>query len=414
VIERSQKKGFTLIEILVASSIFVIVITLTTVILFDIIKVEKISDILNAVYDDSRVVMGQLATLIHDNAIDYDEYYSVNFIQPVAPLTPIAYGMYHGVYSSRFYDPGRTYVNEPNVGEPGTNPQNLGIECTTTNPDGSPTPVSQCRFPIKLSKDKNTGINPYDGSGGADADANSICDSTGSCTDIVDETSPVYSELYLINAAGNKKTIIGRQFIKENPEATEPDDYTLAMLELDGIDSDQNGIMDLFTCSQNYKCDTDKTNIKLYLIDPFDTNWPPAMMDNSVDQPGANENNITDLGLSIATRKDLINPLTSLANSRFIPITPFRSTVVSVKFIINPIEDPYKGYAETAIQSHPSVTILLTMQPSAAEMALYPGDPPLPVTIQRTVTAGVHQKVESYPPTNELGWLEALVPETGN
>jgi prepilin-type N-terminal cleavage/methylation domain-containing protein len=396
---RSQKKGFTLIEILIASSLFVIVISLSTAILFDIIKVEKRSEILNAVYDDSRVVMEQLANLIHNNAIDYDEYYSINYIQKEKlkfTTDPFpAYGLYNGVYSSRFYDPGLTYVNNTENGEPGTNPKNLGVECTIPG-----TPIAQCRFPYKLSKDKNTGKNPYDGSGKAEEESNAVCD-LGACT----PKTFTDSELYLINAAGNKKTIIGRQFIKSTSSL---EDYTLSMLELDGIDSDQNGIPDLFTCNPNYTCNPDPTLIKKYLITPFtDPKFPPAMIGND---GHLNESNITTLGLSIATQNDLKTMLISLTSSPFIPITPFRSTVEDVQFIISPIEDPYKGYAETAIQSHPSVTILLTMQPSAADMAQYPGEPPEAITIQRTVTSGVHQKVESYPPTNELGWLQALVP----
>ncbi|MFA6918395.1 MAG: type II secretion system protein [Candidatus Gracilibacteria bacterium] len=397
-IKNSPKKGFTLIEVLIAASLFVIVSTLTTMILFNIISTEKKSNILTAVYDDSRIIMEQLATMIHDNAVDYDEYYSVNVIQPKlvegSTISSVAYGMYHGVYSGRFYDPGQA-----ENGSAGKNPEDLGVICLDGVP---PTSISKCKTISKLSKDTNTGKNPYQGGGAEEDTSNAFCDENmasplpGNCNEpktsegFVDDEAK--DELYLINAGGNKKTIVVRQTI-----TTSPENYAIGMLELKGIDSDQNGITDLFTCEEDYNCGT--VNINKYLVDALGGTFPSI----------PDEDAITDLGLSIATRvnKDLDFDVNT---SSFVPITPFRSNVVSLKFIITPVEDPYKAYAEREMQSHPSVTILLTMEPSAAEKAKYPGGNPPQLVIQRTVTAGVHQKVESYPPTNDLSWIGELIP----
>lgn len=393
-INNNPKKGFTLVEILIAASLFVVVATISTMVLFDIITSEKKSNILNAVYDDARIVMEQLTNMIQNNAIDYDEYYSVNVLQPQNGLTDIAYGMYNGVYSSRFYDPGLKY-SIAGVGSPGTNPTDLGVQCADMD----------CKFPYKLSKDKNTGKNPYEGKILAvETGANAFCDEYASppmtsCAPLkTSEDMPAGKfspdELYLINEAGNKKIIIGQQKIN-----AETNDYAIGMLELDGVDSDQNGIPDLFTCDDQYVCDDDVGSIGLYLMDTLADKFPAILNDSG---------KISDLGLSIATRAKKKLPF-NFATSSFIPITPFRSNVVSLKFIINPIEDPYKAYAEADVQTHPSVTILLKVEPSSAEKAKYPGGNPPQAIIQKTVTAGVHGKVESYPPTNDLKWIDEIL-----
>lgn len=403
-----KQKGFTLIEVLIAASLFVVVIAMTTMILFDIITTEKRATILNAVYDDSRVVMEQLATLIHENAIDYDEYYSVNVIQPrLADNIPgIAYGMYHGVYSSRFYDPGLTYDPDTGIGSVGTNPENLGVECSDVPVDPL-APISECTLLYKFSKDKNTGKNPYEGRGEDEDTSNAFCDTNiaeaagGNCSLYQSSENSTNwptnaDELFLISPDGTRKTIIGKLLIKVNPDP-EINDTAIGMLELDGLDSDQNGMMDLFTCAPDYICDSTNSD---YLVSALEDIFPGILDDDGV---------LTTLGLKTATRNNKIavfNP----TSSNFVPITPFRSTVADLKFIITPVDDPYKAYAEPNMQSHPSVTILLTMQPSAAEKAKYPGQNPPPIVIQRTVTAGVHGKVESYPPTNDLEWVSKLIP----
>lgn len=393
------KKGFTLVEILIAASLFVVVMTISTLILFDIIKSEKRSNILNAVYDDAKIVMEQIADMIQNNAIDYEEYYSVNVLQPQNGFIPldIVYGIYNGVYSSRFYDPGLSY-NASGVGSSGSNPINLGVQCADV-----PTPVSisDCVMLYKLSKDKNTVKNPYEGRSGAQSeDANAFCDqyidpAMADCDLLkTSEDVPMISgdELYLINAAGNKKTIIVSQNLNDQ-------DYAIGMVELDGIDSDQNGTPDLFTCNEQYTCDSTGGELSLYLIHQLHGKFPSILLD---------PDNISDLGISVAKRSNKTTAFNFSTNNSFVPITPFRSTVVSLSFIINPIEDPYKAYAEADVQTHPSVTILLTMEPSSAEKANYPGGNPPQAIIQRTVTAGVHGKVESYPPTNDLSWIQYL------
>ena len=109
------------------------------------------------------------------------------------------------------------------------------------------------------------------------------------------------------------------------------------------------------------------------------------------------------------------NPF-DINTTQFIPITPKRSTIKSLKFIINPIEDPYKAYAENTMRTHPSVTIILTLGLSKETAEDYPDDFE-DLTVQATVAAGVIGKLDAYPPMNDVlsksnaaSWLSDVLP----
>ena len=92
----------------------------------------------------------------------------------------------------------------------------------------------------------------------------------------------------------------------------------------------------------------------------------------------------------------------------FIPLTPFRTNIYELEFLITPPENPYLADAESEVQIHPYVTILLTIRPSAEQMARYPGlknESDLEVTLQRTVSTGLHGSIQSYEPTSEVLWI---------
>ena len=83
----------------------------------------------------------------------------------------------------------------------------------------------------------------------------------------------------------------------------------------------------------------------------------------------------------------------------FIPISPLRTDIVDIKFIVSPLEDPYKAFAEidpslkTLIQPH--VTVIITVQPSVTELSNYLG--PIPQkTLQTTIYSNVKTNVRSF------------------
>jgi len=356
------KKAFTLIEVLIASSIFVMVAALGSTIFMNISVSERKTSLMNGIYEDARVITEQLSREIRNSTIDYEEYYSMKV------LDAQFYGINRGCYGSRFYDPGMFYDNGTESPKLGSNPENLGVESITDT--AATTTVA---FPLSI--DKNTGQNPWDSASETGSEANAFCKPTElpSCAD-------PQTELYLISADGREKTIIAKQLIIG-------EDSALSMVRMTGLDKDTNGIIDIFTCSPGYFC-------------------PPSNPAVDFKHPE---------GILALSYSDIFLPEKmdetqfSVTTSSFVPISPFRSNIKDLKFIISPTEDPYKAFAEGLVQYQPYVTIMLTLTPSEKERGNYSGTPP-EVTIQTTVSTGVRQKIATYPPTQDLGWIQDAIP----
>ena len=81
----------------------------------------------------------------------------------------------------------------------------------------------------------------------------------------------------------------------------------------------------------------------------------------------------------------------------FVPISPLRSDVESLQFIIAPLEDPLKAYAETTPDVHqqPHVTVLLKVKPAATETQNFGGEIPS-ISLQTTVTTRAYGDVKSF------------------
>lgn len=395
-INKAQKRGFTLIEVLIAASIFSVVITISTSIIFDIINTEKRTDILNGLYEDGKIAMEQLTSAIHDNAIDYEEYFSINVVQPNRGIVNPIYGLYYGAYASRFYDPGKSYMGNT----PSLNPADLGVWCSDDQRY-----TSSCQSIYLLSRDQNVGQNPWNATDDASQkSANAFCDTNlgtpvpACASSGVDKTPFDFagSELYLINKDGTKKTIFVRKVINMNMT-----DYASAIgkLEMDGVDTDQNGNIDLFKCAKGYSCALVTSypgSAKTLYYGPYSSD-PTTFLSTA--------------GITTIAEKSSLKMAFNFhsSNNVFIPITPFRTSIKNLTFIINPVEDPYKAFAEAAVQTHPFVTIIMTIEPSPKEKLKYPGGKPPVVTIQRTVTAGIHGNVTNYPPTTDLSWLDSVL-----
>jgi prepilin-type N-terminal cleavage/methylation domain-containing protein len=343
-----NRKGFTLMEVLIAASIFAMVSIIGAVIFINISQSERKTELVNAIYEDARVIMETLAKEIRGGTIDYEEYYSINV------LGADSYGLYRGAYGSRFYDPGYYFDGVP---KKGTNPDNLGIECF--NESGEIHACDEDHTIIyQLSVDKNMGQNPYDATTKLEQDkASAFCDESKNlpvpCPQPNDQ-----GKLYLISKDGRTKTILLRRLIAG-------DDYALAMVKMDGTDTDNNGVIDTFTCQAEYKCPEDGAH------------------------PGTPTTLDTETPFAINT-------------SQFMPISPLRSSVSALKFIIWPDEDPYKAFSELDVQYQPRVTIILTLKPSSEEMQNYPGEDVPEITIQTTVSTGAMQKISTYPPERNL------------
>jgi hypothetical protein len=363
----SSKKGITLIEVMIAVSLFMVVAIVSSSILIQVAKVEKTSSIQNALYEDMRIVLQQITQELQNGAIDYEEYYNVYVVQE-SPSSAFL-GVNYGIYGSRFYDPGES-LDGPDT----SNPADLGVECSFPN---SFNPITEdCDVIYTLSVDYNTGVNSP-----GNSDDNAFC-SKVSC----DFSSKNVPYLFLIDNTGTKKTMIGKKKIAAN-------DYALGVIKLEGEDVDQNGVIETFYCSEEYNCAD-------YSLKSLSDHGYPLPLKNTeyegfYDEYGSKRGipSLSDLGQIFA--------VDSPGDTEFVPISPLRSSIIDLSFIIRPVEDPYKAYGEPDIQVHPSVTIMLTMDLTSEQKENYPGEFE-PVTIQTTISAGVLGQIVSYPPVFEV------------
>lgn len=377
-----NKKGMTLVEILIAVSLFSVVAMVAASVLLDIVELEKRSSIQNVFYEDVRLIMQQLTNEIQGGAIDYEEYYNRYVIHKNSPNDGF-FGVNYGVYASRFYDPGKRLDGAASV-----NPKDLGVDCSF--PPGAS--VEDCEIVYTLSTDLNTGQNPFEKNGSKYTSSNALCDSPGSSTCSDQLFTGHVGELYLIDSTGLQKTIIVRK-----SSGSFESDYSLGMVKLEGLDIDQNGVIDTWRCKEEYYCyglgTTDETGLIADAISHNEITTKDDVLKYKITLP------------EFGNINDPFSPFDQSSFSNFVPITPKRSSIKNLTFIIHPIEDPYRAFGEPDVQAHPSVTIIMTIGLSEAAEKDYPGQF-TDITVQTTVTAGVLGKINSYPPTNDVSWID--------
>lgn len=386
-----DRRGVTMVEVLIAVSLFAIVTVVANSIFVSIVELQKKSTVQNAIFEDLRIIIQQLTFEIQNGAIDYEEYYNVCVIQDgCSDSNKEAYlGINYGVYGSRFFDPGAK--TDPLI--PAKNPEDLGAECDYPKVLA---PGAACEIIHNPSIDLNVGQNPFTGDGKI---ANAFCDNgRGLCGG--DEFREM-TELYLIDKTGRKKTMLGRKLVKENSKGN---DWAIGKVVLDGKDIDQNGIIDTFVCANGYLCfgkgaDDNASTLAAKIQHPFVTT----------------ADHVKNYGISVPLRSDLANTsfLPGVSTSHFVPITPLRSSIKKLEFIIHPIEDPYKAFTETEMRGHPSVTVTVVLGLSEDALKDYPGEFS-DITFKTTIAAGVVGRMDTYPPITEIkapgvaGWIENI------
>ncbi len=356
-----NKRGFTLMEALIAASVFGMLSVIAATFFLNISQSQRSTDSYSALYEDARVIMENIANEIRNGTVDYEEYFNItsdaNGTEGGIAATDRYYGINRGVYASRFYDPGYRLKDDGTFMQ-GYNAADLGVECLGEDGKKIDCPGGVSIF--SLSVDKDMGKNPYDGVNEANVSA-------------INDNKNDQPELYLISKDGRNKTIIKTQSINTS-------DHILSILRLTGKDTDSNGVIDGFFCNEPTGCE-------IASIPPYDA------------ISGLNE---------YVSKKDSSN--TFSISSAFTPISPFRSNVKDIHFIITPTEDPYKAFDEKAVQIHPSVTIVMTLEPSTKEKENLPTEQQnQSITVQTTVSAGVTSRIKTYPPTKDLIWIQNVV-----
>lgn len=350
---KKSRKCFTLIEVIIATTIFSIVSMIAITVFIDIVRIQKRIYLENAIYEDGRFLMERISRAIRQNAIDYEEYHNKR--------TQLGkYGQYYGCYASRFYNPGTG----------GIGVSKLGALCTSpAAAAGNDVKLHPGCVVDKKSLDINTGQNPYTGLYPLKArdTANAFCNENiaVACPDAKVFPLRDQSQLYLINAKGTQKTI----FALKNYN-TAPLERALSMIKIDGHDTENDSIMETwytaaptqdFHCAAGYDCPAALAGLEDTLTDPAKL-W-----------------------------------------QGFIAISPMRTNVKSIHFYISPVEDPRKAFAETAaadgIQQQPHVTVTMTLTPSQSALSNFGGTAPT-ITLQSTISSRVYNEVKSF---NSLG-----------
>lgn len=345
-----ERKGFTLAEVIIASSIFTVVSIIGVTVFVDVMRIQRRITLENAIYEDARFMMERIAREIRYNTIDYEEYYRANHHE-YGLDGPRYHGEDFGCYAQAFYNPG---------------PDGIGALCSFDPVGGQVADNPGCVVD-KNTLDVNTGQNPYIQAGFTAVDANALCDTINhgdsDCNLPILITTDVdfeQEQLFLINPEGTRKTFLGSK-------DTGAGEHAVAMLRVSGEDTDSDGIVDKWF---------DATN-----------KWQDYC------EPGYNcpAGDVTDLDANLAGADDLYDG--------FVPLTPLRTDVLRLSFLISPVEDPRKAFAETItgqrIQQQPHVIVVMTVTPAQSELEGFAGDPP-EVTLQTTVTSRVYNEVESY------------------
>lgn len=193
---RKRKRGFTLIEIIIAMTLFAIIAALGTTFFIQVSRIYKRVTLQNELLNETEFVMERLRQTIGENTLDYEEYYNQAQNGPGAE-----YGYKYGSdtdYGAQFYDSTTGRAT-------GTGPDGISIDSNCTTPDGNSTTTGypQC-------------------------------------------------QLYLINAAGDHKIIFAREETGTD-ESTDATKYAIAIAEMDGTDeSTVDGIPDTWTCSSDF------------------------------------------------------------------------------------------------------------------------------------------------------------------
>lgn len=194
-------KGFTLIEALVAGSIFVIIMGMVGGVLFNAFSTDRKATISKNLYEETRIALERVAKEVRKGTIDYEEYWSW-YRQPSGPTSDTDYGKNYGQYGLQFYRQADFPLQTPS--SPGT----------------------------RSRSDDNVGL-----SAGSTAIGDATDTAYGRCDPTLVPAVPTVTnieqcELYLISAEGREKTV----FRLAKDSSVTPAEYRLTMLKLNGYD----------------------------------------------------------------------------------------------------------------------------------------------------------------------------------
>lgn len=225
--KNKTKLGFSLLEVVIAMTIFAFLAVMTVMIFTNTSKMSRKIEVQEYVFTEAEAAMEKILREIQRSTVDYEEYYSWLVLEAED------YGENYGAYGATFYDPGTGGpVLTPNFG--GGDGAD-GLDC---DEDDEYFFGMDCLDLVDDTYDTDTGEH-Y--AGNSDR-ANAFCEA---CDLEVGDSSQ--SELYLIDGVGERKVFFALED-KENGEKV------ISMLVMEGDDVDMDGISDYWGCSDDYVC----------------------------------------------------------------------------------------------------------------------------------------------------------------
>jgi prepilin-type N-terminal cleavage/methylation domain-containing protein len=329
--------GYTFVELMVAISIFSMVMVIVASIAINFNASQQRERARNLVIEETQFLMSRITEAIRVNAIDYAEYYS-NYTLDPAEYARIVYANHPREYDWHFY-----YLPTCETGE--IHGQNFGLDETDCD---------------RLGASGNLDLGKFDT--GADDD-NTNDDFTLSALKSIIPGLPEWPpqrqlELYLIDSNGTKKTIFRRVGNGEDDDTDGTADEDQGSYWLPGADGNIDGGERLAMLEAVATRDIDN--------DPYQYKDFEPGEDFKEDD--------TDIEID---------------NDDFVPITPKNIDIVDLQFFISPLDDPRKAFAEgtDADRVQPHVTVLLTTRAGAGLRGMNAGDTPL--TLQATVSSRI-------------------------
>ena len=212
---KKRIKGFTLVELLIASLILGILITTAASVYSNVYKAVRNIRGANIVYEEARFIIERIAKEVRNGTIDYEEYYNqaANFFGQDQKNT--TYGKNYCQYSQKFYTAGLD-------GQYGT----YDDQSTGKLREGEPNPIE----------------------------------------------NPIQKSLFIINGAGNKRTYIRRieaevdgeimgkiGFLKLKGKDCGVDRLCVEDEDIEGNDceidaGEKDGLVDTWACEEGYNC----------------------------------------------------------------------------------------------------------------------------------------------------------------
>jgi len=334
-----KRPAFSIVEMMITLTIFSIVSAIAMSVLYNANRSAKAVQTQVFLYTESQAIMDQVARVIERNTIDYETYYLIE-----VQGQPGWGNNDYGYYGQAFINPGS---GGPDSDGPYSTITGYGTYCAGTT---DTFPDSGCSLPDYTSGDLDTGQLPFGPAVGSPENYNAFCEDSTDCGEFEHH---VADYLALINTDGDERILFGKEAFD-----TGSSDHYISKVEMIGSDTDGDGIEDSWECNSRYTC-----------------NGTDAPHHQDLDQETSFE--------------------ASNGQEDFMPISPSSLSISELYFILTPIEDPYRAFAETDVQSQAQVTIVMTVTLSDEFGASVIGDIP-EITIQRTVSSGVYSEVVSY------------------